>query len=107
VSCFLINPYNHGWLKAPGPWKLIVGGSKGEAQASWYGHFSPNASGVPSLAFYDCAEPCLFNIETDPTGKFSFLFIRNHATCNDHQSTPTWHRPSPQCCGSSWPRLPG
>ena len=53
-----------------GKWKLIVGG---EHQASWYGHFTPNATDghtKPSTNFVDCddpAYPCLYDLDNDPT----------------------------------------
>ena len=61
----------HGALISGG-YKLLVGPRGGEAQASWYGVFSPNASApAPSLAFYACAQDappggCLFDLRTDP-----------------------------------------
>ena len=51
-----------------GDFKLLVGATGGEAQASWYGRFSPNATDpAPSLDYYACdgATPpggCLFAV---------------------------------------------
>ena len=56
-----------------GQYKLIVGPKGGEAQASWYGWFSPNQSDPnPSLNYYACGNDkapggCLFDLSVDPT----------------------------------------
>ena len=61
----------HGALIAGG-FKLLVGPKGGEAQAEWYGQFSPNATAPnPSIAVYACgndspAGGCLFNLRADP-----------------------------------------
>ena len=47
-----------------GNYKLIVGQ---EHFASWYGHFSPNATIAPDLGAVACvSHPCLFDIVRDP-----------------------------------------
>ena len=60
--------YTTGALRV-GDYKLIVGQPSGESQATWYGHFSPNASykGKGNFATCELDRPCLFNLAVDPT----------------------------------------
>ena len=52
-----------------GDCKILVGPQN---QASWYGHFTPNSTKKPSIAFTAChggvvGQPCLYNLAKDPT----------------------------------------
>lgn len=66
-----------------GKWKLIVHSSEG--QASWYGRFTPNATTPnPSFPHANCStsQPCLFNIEVDPTEHHN-VAIQNPTVVHD------------------------
>lgn len=71
---FMFNASTYGVRGAirQGQYKLLVGPPGGEAQATWYGQFSPNASNPsPSLNYFACGNDvppggCLFDVEADP-----------------------------------------
>eukprot|EP01051_Picozoa_sp_SAG22_P008419 SAG22_NODE_639_length_8255_cov_13.659882_6_plen_351_part_00 len=72
-----------------GAYKLIVGR---ELEASWFGMFSPNTTGVsPDLTATACeAQPCLYNIETDPGNKGDTLLVLwTFLRCISHEIVPT------------------
>lgn len=71
-NAYTVNTTGRYGAMLAGDYKLLVGPKGGEAQADWYGWFSPNASAPqPSIAYYACgndspAGGCLFDLVRDP-----------------------------------------